>query len=97
MGVTEEGGRVATATVDAMKSVPLAIALLVVNAGFLAFSGYFLSQVAANASARDKAQTELISTLVTKVAERDCRAPTRTGMRSILYQNSLTPNELDLK
>ena len=94
MGALEEGGKVAAATVDAMRSVPLAIALLAVNAGFLGFSGYFLSQVSANASERNKAQMELISTLVTKVAERDCRSPTRTGMKSILYQNTLTPPEL---
>jgi hypothetical protein len=72
MGVTEEGGKVVTATVDAMRSVPLAIALLAVNAGFLGFSGYFLSQVSVNARERDKVQGELITTLVTKIADRDC-------------------------
>ena len=35
MGITEEAGKVGTAAVGAMASTPLAIALLVVNVGFL--------------------------------------------------------------
>lgn len=68
MGVTEEAGKVGTAAVGAMASTPLAIALLIVNIGFLAFAGYVLGEVAANAQERNKAQMDLIEKLV-----HDCR------------------------
>ena len=71
MGVAEETGKAVSATVDAMKSMPLAIALLVVNIGFLAFAAYVLGEVASNAAERNKNQTELISKLVSDI--RDCR------------------------
>ena len=54
MGLVEEGGKVGTAAVGAMSSQPLAIALLVVNIGFLAFAGYVLGEVAENAQQRNK-------------------------------------------
>lgn len=69
--VTEEVTKVAGIAVDAMKSTPLAIALLVVNVGFLGFAAYVLGEVAANASERNKTQQELIMKLVTDI--RDCR------------------------
>lgn len=69
--VTEEVARVATSTLDAMKNTPLAIALLVVNVGFLGFAAYVLGEVAANASERNKSQLELISTMVKDI--RDCK------------------------
>jgi Tfp pilus assembly protein PilV len=75
----EATGKVATSAIDAMKSTPLAIALLVVNVGFLGFAAYILGEVAANASERNKAQLELISKLVTDI--RDCRQP-RTSMET---------------
>lgn len=71
MGVTEEAGKAVGAVTDAMRSVPLAIALLVVNIGFLAFAAYVLGEVASNAAERNKNQTELISKLVGDI--RDCR------------------------
>jgi hypothetical protein len=71
MGVTEQAGKVASSAVEAMKSTPLAIALLVVNVGFLGFAAYVLGEVAANASERNKTQMELISGLVRDI--RDCR------------------------
>jgi hypothetical protein len=73
--VTEEIGKVATSTLQALASTPLAIALLVVNVGFLGFAAYVLGEVAANASERNKAQLELISTLVRDI--RDCRQPAK--------------------
>ena len=76
MGLTEEAGKVGTAAVGAMASTPLAIALLIVNVGFLGFAGYVLGEVAANASERNKTQSELILKLVTDI--RDCR----TGSKS---------------
>jgi hypothetical protein len=70
MGMTEEAGKIASSTIDAMKSTPLAIALLVVNVGFLGFAAYVLGEVAANASERNKSQLELISAMVKDI--RDC-------------------------
>ena len=72
MGLSEEAGKVGTAAVGAMSSQPLAIALLVINVGFLGFAGYVLGEVAANASERNKSQMDLIAKLVGDV--RDCRA-----------------------
>ena len=71
MGVTEEAGKVGHAAVSAMSSQPLAIALLIINVGFLGFAGYVLGQVAANAAERNKTQMELIYKLVSDI--RDCR------------------------
>jgi hypothetical protein len=72
MGVTEEAGRVGTAAVGAMSSQPLAIALLIINIGFIGFAGYVLGEVAANASERNKGQMDLIAKLVGDI--RDCRS-----------------------
>jgi hypothetical protein len=74
--VIEQAGKVANSAVEAMKSTPLAIALLVVNVGFLGFAAYVLGEVAANASERNKSQLELISRLVSDI--RDCRQPAPT-------------------
>jgi hypothetical protein len=71
MMVLDTTGKIATSAIDAMKSTPLAMALLVVNVAFLAFAAYVLGEVAANASERNKVQTELITKLVTDI--RDCR------------------------
>lgn len=84
--VTEEVGKVASTTIEAMKSTPLAIALLVVNVGFLGFAAYVLGEVAANASERNKTQMELISKLVSDI--RDCRqGPRPTASKSILFRD----------
>ena len=53
MGVTEEAGRIGTAAVGAMSAQPLAIALLIVNIGFIGFAGYVLGEVAENAASRN--------------------------------------------
>ena len=71
MTVPETAGKVATSAIDAMKLTPLAIALLVVNIGFLGFAAYVLGEVATNASERNKTQMELIMKLVTDI--RDCK------------------------
>jgi hypothetical protein len=71
MGVTEEAGKVVTTAVTSMQSTPLAIALLIVNVGFLGFAGYILGEVAANASQRNQLQMDLIAKLVSDI--RDCR------------------------
>lgn len=74
----ETTGKVAGNAIEAMKSTPLAIALLLVNVGFLGFAGYVLGQVAANAGERNKTQMELISSLVKDI--RDCRQPQKRTM-----------------
>jgi hypothetical protein len=42
--VSEKVGKVVSATLNAMKSTPLAIALLVVNVGFLGFAAHILGE-----------------------------------------------------
>ena len=74
IGITEEAGKVGTAAMGAMASTPLAIALLLVNVGFLAFAGYVLGEVAEGARTRNATQMELISNLVKDI--RDCRGGT---------------------
>ena len=71
MGLTEEAGKVANTAVGAMSGSPLAIALLLVNAGFLGLIAFILGEVASNEGERNKAQVELIAKLVTDI--RDCR------------------------
>jgi len=73
MNAFKATGEVASTAIDAMKSTPLAIALLIVNIGFLTFSTYLLGKVAENASERNKTQMELVATLVKDI--RDCRQP----------------------
>jgi hypothetical protein len=74
----EATGKAAAAAIDAMKSTPLAIALLVVNVGFLGFAAFVLGEVATNASERNKTQMELISSLVKDI--RDCRQGPKTEL-----------------
>lgn len=71
MGLTEEAGKVGAAAVTAMSGTPLAIALLLVNVGFLAFAGFILGEVAEGAQLRNASQMDLIKQLVTDI--RDCR------------------------
>lgn len=87
MGITEEAGKVGQAAVGAMASTPLAIALLLVNVGFLGFAGYVLGEVAEGARTRNATQMELISKLVTDI--RDCRSgPKPTSFLPIDYPPS---------
>lgn len=62
--VIDATGKVAAEAVSAMRSTPLAIALLLVNVAFLGLTAYVLGQVAANAGERNKSQMDLIATLV---------------------------------
>ena len=72
IGITEEAGRIGTAAVTSMAGTPLAIALLLVNVGFLAFAGFILGEVAEGAQVRNAGQMDLIKQLVTDI--RDCRS-----------------------
>lgn len=80
----EEAGKAVGGAIEAMKSTPLAIALLLVNVGFLGFASYVLGEVATNASERNKTQMELIQNLVKDI--RDCRqGPKVPDMKSMLF------------
>lgn len=74
----EATGKVASSAIEAMKSTPLAVALLIVNVGFLGFAAFVLGEVATNASERNKTQMELISTLVKDI--RDCKQGSKTEL-----------------
>jgi hypothetical protein len=76
MGLTEEAGKVANTAVSAMGASPLALALLLVNLGFLGFCIYVLGEVSANAAERNKSQLQLINDLVHDI--RDCRQGPKT-------------------
>jgi hypothetical protein len=67
-GAVEEGAKVAGGAIEAMKSIPLAIALLAVNVMWLGGSGYLLLIQEGYAAERDKAESALVAQLV-----RDCR------------------------
>ena len=86
MGLTEEAGKVGTAAVSAMASTPLAIALLIVNIGFLGFAGYVLGEVAQSARLRNETQMELITKLVTDI--RDCRQVAKPTAWTLDYSPS---------
>jgi hypothetical protein len=75
MNAVEASGKIASSAIDAMKSTPLAIALLIVNVGFLGFAAYLLGEVATNSKDRNTAQLELISKLVGYIG--DCRQPSK--------------------
>lgn len=70
-GIVEQTGEVAKSAIQSMSGVPLAIALLMVNALFLGLMAYILGEVSANASERNAAQLKLINDLVHDI--RDCR------------------------
>lgn len=81
----EATGKAAVSAIEAMKSTPLAIALLIVNVGFLGFAGYVLGQVSVNASERNKSQMELIGKLVGDI--RDCRQGSNN--KSMLFKDAI--------
>jgi hypothetical protein len=80
MGALEEGGKAIGTVVESMKGAPLAIALLIVNIGFLGFAAYLLGEVASNAKERNSAQLDMIKQLVTDI--RDCRQPREGNPRA---------------
>jgi len=73
MGITDEVGKVAGGAVDAMRGTPILLAILLVIIGFLGFNVYLMGEVSSNSRERNKAQLELINSLVKDI--RDCRQP----------------------
>ncbi len=71
MGLSEEGGKVASGVVDAMKGTPMLLVVLLINAAFLGVIVYLMGEAVANSAERNKTQLELISKLVGDI--RDCR------------------------
>lgn len=64
MGVSDEAGKAVVATVESMKATPLAIALLIVNIGFLVLFAWIFHEVAAGALSRNATQDTLILNMV---------------------------------
>ncbi len=67
MGALEEGGKVATATVETLKSQPLALALVIVNVLFLGGGLYSLHDLAQVMRDREVRKDQLMQELA-----RDC-------------------------
>jgi hypothetical protein len=82
----EQAAKVATSVVDVMRGAPVILALLLVIMGFLVFTAYMLGEVAENSRDRNKAQLQLIESLVKDV--RDCQqSGKRSEAKSMLFQN----------
>jgi hypothetical protein len=88
MNLTEGATKVMTTATEAMRSVPLAIALLLVNIGFLVFATYVLGRVAENAQERHKTQAELISSLVKQIAECGDNNPRVKPNKSLMFRDT---------
>ena len=63
MGISEEGGKVATSVVDAMKGTPMLMVVLLINAAFLGSLVYLMGVATSNAGERNKQQLALIKKL----------------------------------
>jgi hypothetical protein len=64
MGALEEGGKVASGTVEALKAQPLALALVVVNVMFLVAAAWFLHDLAGNAAANTLRKDKLVAEMM---------------------------------
>lgn len=87
MSMTQEAGKVVNSAIGAMASTPLAIALLIVNVGFLGFAAYVLGEVANNSSERNRTQSDLITKLVTDI--RDCRQGPSAKPSAFKFEKSI--------
>ncbi len=94
MGISEEGGKIATGVVDAMKGTPMLLVLLIVNAAFLGVVVYLMGEAVANSAERNRTQLDLIGKLVGDI--RDCRQGPRGNnydptQKSMVYRPKVTP------
>jgi hypothetical protein len=64
MGPVQEGGKIVIGTVEALKSQPMALALVIVNVLFLLGGLYFLHDLKLSAQARNERQDKQFSTLL---------------------------------
>jgi hypothetical protein len=64
MGPIQEGGKVATSMIEALKSQPLALALVIVNVLFLLGGLYFLHDLKASVQERNLRHDQQFSTLL---------------------------------
>ena len=62
--MTMEAGKVAASTVDALKSQPLALALIVINVLFLLGGGWVMHTVTGAATAHRAAQDALLKQMI---------------------------------
>ena len=60
MGAVEEGGKVATAAVESLKSQPLALALVLVNVLFLCAGLYAVHDIAGAVRGREERRDALL-------------------------------------
>jgi hypothetical protein len=70
IGAIEEGGKVAVGTIEALKSQPLALALVIVNVLFLLTGGYFLHDLKSSVQERNQRHDEQFSTLLERCVGR---------------------------
>ena len=73
MGAMEEGGKVATSTVEALKSQPLALALIIVNVLFLAFMMFIIHSLKETTERKDALLSELARNCVVPTAPKGDR------------------------
>jgi hypothetical protein len=66
MNATEEAGKVASGTVDALKSQPLALALVIVNVLYLIAFGYVAHDVANRMQARNERFDKILDQCLAK-------------------------------
>ena len=60
MGIGEEGGKVAAGAVDALKSQPLALALIIINVLYLIAGGLFVREVGKRLDVRNERFDKLV-------------------------------------
>lgn len=68
-GAIEEGGKVAMGTVEALKSQPLALALIVINVLFLLGSVYVILDIAERADVRNIRIDKMLDACINKVKQ----------------------------
>ena len=60
MGIGEEGGKVAAGAVEALKSQPLALALIIINVMYLIAGGLFVREVGKRLDVRNERFDKLV-------------------------------------
>jgi hypothetical protein len=71
MGISEEGGKVASGVVEGLKEQPLALALIVINVLFIAFMVFVLHSLKTQAERKDILLGDLARNCVTVRSQQD--------------------------